>query len=212
MTHQSQSSLTRPSRRGFLAQTSLVMGAFSLGFHIPQADAATPAPEVNAWVVIKPDDSVIIRIARQEMGQGTLTGLAQLVAEELECDWLKVTTEEPTPGQNAARGRVWGNYATGGSRGIRDSHLYVRKGGASARMMLVAAAAKTWNVPAVDCVVEKGVITHKASNRSTTYGKVAELAATMEPPKDIALKDPKTWTIAGKPLPRLRLRRTTCKC
>ena len=109
----------------------------SLGFHVPFAGAAPPAqaapPEINAWVVIKPDDTVVIRIARSEMGQGTLTGLAQLVAEELECDWAKVTTEYPTPGQNLARNRVWGDFSTGGSRGIRESHEYVRKGGAAAR-------------------------------------------------------------------------------
>jgi isoquinoline 1-oxidoreductase beta subunit len=92
-------------------------------------------------VVVQPDDTVVIRIARSEMGQGTLTGLAQLVAEELECDWARVTTEYPTPGQNLARNRVWGNFSTGGSRGIRESHDYVRKGGAAARMMLVQAAA-----------------------------------------------------------------------
>lgn len=197
------------SRRGFLAQSSLVMGAFSLGFHVPEAEAQTQGrplgPEVNAWVVIRPDDQVVIRIARQEMGQGTLTGLAQLVAEELECDWSKVTTEQPSPGQNAARNRVWGNYSTAGSRGIRDSQLYVRKGGASARMMLVAAAAQTWGVPASECRVEKGVILHPASNRRTTYGAMADMAAKMEPPKDqdIVLKNPKDWTIAGKPLSRL---------
>ena len=83
------------------------------------AEAAPPsaggaAPEINAWVVVKPDDTVVIRIARVEMGQGTLTGLAQLVAEELDCDWSKVTTEYPTPGQNVARNRVWGNFQTGG--------------------------------------------------------------------------------------------------
>ena len=93
----------------------------SLGFHVPfstgaQAQAARP-PEVNAWVVIKPDDTIVVRIARSEMGQGTLTGLAQLVVEELEGDWSKVTTEYPTPGQNLARGRVWQSYSTGGSRG-----------------------------------------------------------------------------------------------
>ena len=82
--------------------------------------AADGSPEVNAWVVIRPDDTVVIRVARSEMGQGTLTGLAQLVAEELECDWVKVKTEYPTPGENLARNRVWGNYSTGGSRGIRD--------------------------------------------------------------------------------------------
>ena len=83
------------------------------------------------------------------MGQGTLTGLAQLVAEELECDWSKVTTEYPTPGQSVARKRAWGDFATGGSRGIRESQQYVREGGAAARMMLIQAAANEWKVPAV---------------------------------------------------------------
>ena len=110
--------------------------------------AADGSPEVNAWVVIRPDDTVVIRIARSEMGQGTLTGLAQLVAEELECDWSKVTTEYPTPGQSVARKRAWGDFSTGGSRGIRTSQEYVRKGGATARMMLVQAAANEWKVPA----------------------------------------------------------------
>ena len=87
----------------------------------PRRRPQLTAPEVNAWVVIKPDDTVVIRIARSEMGQGTLTGLAQLVAEELECDWSKVTTEFPTPGENVARKRVWGDFFTGGSRGIRAS-------------------------------------------------------------------------------------------
>jgi isoquinoline 1-oxidoreductase beta subunit len=141
-----------------------------------------------------------------EMGQGSLTGLAQLVAEELDCDWSKVRTEYPTPGQNLKRNRVWGNFATGGSRGIRDSHDYVRKGGAAARMMLVSAAAKQWGVADSDCVASKGVVTHKASGRSLTYGQLAAAAAQIEPPKEIALKDPKNWTIAGKPLPRLDTR------
>ena len=105
-------------------------------------------------MVVKPDDTVVIRIARSEMGQGTLTGLAQLVAEELECDWAKVTTEYPTPGQNLARERVWGNFSTGGSRGIRESHDYVRKGGATAREMLIQAAAQGWKVPAGECRAE----------------------------------------------------------
>ncbi len=137
------------------------------------------------------------------MGQGTLTGLAQLVAEELECDWSKVTTEYPTPGQNLARKRVWGDFSTGGSRGIRESHEYVRKGGAAARMMLVQAAANEWKVPVAECSAANSVITHKPSGRTTTYGKVAEAAAKLEPPTDVTLKDPKDWKIAGKPLKRL---------
>ena len=137
-------------RRGFLKATA--SAGLALGFHVPfGASAQEASPEVNAWVVVRPDDTIVIRIARSEMGQGTLTGLAQLVAEELECNWAKVTTEYPTPGQNLARKRVWGNFSTGGSRGIRESHDYVRKGGAAARMMLIAAAAQQWNVPASEC-------------------------------------------------------------
>src|SRR5206468_5172478 len=135
------------------------------------------SPEVNAWVVIRPDDTVVIRIARSEMGQGSLTGLAQLVAEELECDWSKVTTEYPTPGQNVARKRVWGDYASTGSRSIRESHQYVRQGGAAAREMLKQAAANEWKVPVSEVSAENSAITHKASGRTTTYGKVAEAAA-----------------------------------
>jgi isoquinoline 1-oxidoreductase beta subunit len=195
------------SRRNFLASSAAAAGGLALGFHIPfatKAAAQTAAtPEINAWVMIKPDDTVVIRIARAEMGQGTLTGLAQLVAEELECDWEKVTTENPTPGQNVARSRIWGNFSTGGSRGIRDSHEYVRKGGAAARMMLVQAAANEWKVEPAACTVAKGVISHAASNRSTTYGKVADAASKLEAPKDVPLKDIKNWTVAGKPLKRL---------
>ncbi|MDP3317531.1 MAG: molybdopterin-dependent oxidoreductase, partial [Bosea sp. (in: a-proteobacteria)] len=193
------------SRRSLLAGSAAAAGAFSFGFTIPfgEAQAQGAVPEINAWVVIHPDDKVVIRIARSEMGQGTLTGLAQLVAEELNCDWAKVTTEYPTPGQNVARNRIWGNFSTGGSRGIRESHEYVRKGGAAARTMLIQAAANEWKVPAAECTAEKSVITHKASGRSLRYGQVAAAAAKLEAPKDVALKDPKDWIIAGKPLARL---------
>ena len=161
------------------------------------------SPEINCWVVVQADDTVVIRIARSEMGQGTLTGLAQLVAEELGCDWSKVTTEYPSPGQNLARNRVWGNFSTGGSRGIRESHDAVRKGGAAARLMLVQAAAHGWGVPAADCTAAASVISHPASGRRIRYGQVAGAAAKFKPPTEIALKNPKDWTLAGKPLPRL---------
>ena len=192
------------NRRSFLAGAAAIGGGLSVGFRIPfglaGAQAADSAPEVNAWVVIRPDDTVVIRIARSEMGQGTLTGLAQLVAEELECDWSKITTEYPTPGQNAARKRIWGNFSTGGSRGIRESNQYVREGGAAARDMLIRAAAAGWGVEPAECSAANSVITHKPSGRSTTYGKVAAEAAKFDPPKDIELKDSKDWKIAGKPL------------
>ncbi|HKD29021.1 MAG TPA: molybdopterin cofactor-binding domain-containing protein [Xanthobacteraceae bacterium] len=196
------------NRRSLVVSAAALGGGLALGLDLPAGGpqivrAADGSPEVNAWVVIRPDDTVVIRIARSEMGQGTLTGLAQLVAEELECDWSKVTTEFPTPGQNVARKRVWGDMSTGGSRGIRDSHEYVRKGGAAARMMLIQAAANEWKVPVAECSASNSVITHKASGRSTTFGKVAEAAAKLEPPKDVQLKNPKDWKIAGKGVKRL---------
>ncbi|MET4202148.1 molybdopterin cofactor-binding domain-containing protein [Bradyrhizobium sp. LA6.12] len=196
------------NRRAFVIGTAAVGTGLAIGLDLPFGGpavvrAADGSPEVNAWVVVKPDDTVVIRIARSEMGQGSLTGLAQLVAEELECDWSKVTTEYPTPGQSVARKRVWGDFSTGGSRGIRSSQDYVRKGGATARVMLIEAAANEWKVPASECTVAKGVITHKASGKTTTYGKVAEAAAKLTPPADVKLKDPKDWTIAGKGLLRL---------
>ena len=194
------------SRRKFLVGSAAVVGGFSFGFHVPfgeEASAAGATPEINAWVVIKPDDTVVIRVARVEMGQGSLTGLAQLVAEELDCDWSKVTTEYPTPGQNLARDRVWGDFQTAGSRAIRGSQEYIRKGGAAARQMLIQAAANQWKVPASECTAANGVITHKGSGRTTTYGKVAETASKLDPPKDVQLKDPKDWKIAGKPMKRL---------
>jgi len=193
------------TRRQFLASSAA--GGLSLAFHLPFASEALAqgagTPEVNAWVVVRPDDTVVVRIARSEMGQGTLTGLAQMVAEELGCDWAKVTTEQPTPGENLARKRIWGNFSTGGSRGIRESQDYVRKGGAAARMMLVQAAANEWGVPAAQCSVNKGVISHAASGRSTTYGKVAAAAAKLNPPTEVPLKDTKDWQILGKRLARL---------
>jgi isoquinoline 1-oxidoreductase subunit beta len=200
----------RLSRRDFIVSSAAAGGGLALGLRLPlglgsAAAASDAGTEVNVWVAIRPDDTCVIRIARSEMGQGTLTGLAQLVAEELECDWKKVTTEQVTPAANLARKRVWGEMGTGGSRGIRASQEYVRQGGAAARMMLLEAAAEEWKVPVGELTVSDGVITHAASKRSTSYGKVAAAAAKVPAPdpKSIKLKDPKDWKIAGKPLQRL---------
>ena len=198
------------NRRTFVIGTAAAGAGLALGLDLPFGGptvvrAADGSPEINVWVVIRPDDTVVIRIARSEMGQGTLTGLAQLVAEELECDWSKVTTEYPTPGQSVARKRAWGDFGTGGSRGIRTSQDYVRKGGATARMMLVQAAANEWKVPASECTAANSVITHTPSGKTTTFGKVVEAAAKLQPPADadVKLKDPKDWKIAGKGVKRL---------
>ena len=196
-------------RRRFLVNSALAGGGLALGVPLPEvalaADAAAAGAELNVWVVVRPDDSCVVRFARSEMGQGTLTGLAQLVAEELDCDWRKVTTESVTPGRNLASKRAWGEMGTGGSRGIRTSQDYVRRGGAAARRMLLQAAAAQWQVPLAELTTDAGVIRHAASGRSLRYGQVAAAAAQLPPPdpQSLTLRDPKTWKIAGQPLKRL---------
>ena len=194
------------SRREFLKVSSALSGGLVLQFKFPLASAATggdKATEVNAWIVIHPDDRVVIRIARSEMGQGTYTALAQLVAEELDCDWAKVSAEFASPNEHIRRGRIWGSMSTGGSQGVRSSQDYVRKAGAAAREMLIAAAAAQWKAPAAQCAAAGGVITHAPTGRKLRYGQVAAAAAKLAPPKDVSLRDPAQWKIAGKPLHRL---------
>ncbi len=199
------------SRRGFLKGSGAAAGAFVFGFSVPFSQSAlaqSDSPEVNAWVVVQPDETVLIRIARQEMGQGSLTGLAQLVAEELECDWENVDFDLVKPGQNRERDNVWGSQFTAGSTAIRGSHEYLRQGGAAARMMLTEAAARQWQVPAGECSVSEGVISHEPSGRNTTFGAMTKAANDIEPPEtdSITLKDPKNWRIAGKDKARLDTR------
>ena len=198
-------------RRGFVA--SVVGGAFALGWQLPAAVAQGVAGPLTAasaggtpvgiWVVIKPDETVVVRIARSEMGQGTMTGLAQLVAEELDADWSRVTTEYVPPEANFISKRAWGDMLTGGSQGIRGSVEYVRQGGAAARAMLMQAAASGWGVPVGECAAKAGVVTHGASGRTATYGSLAAAAGRLPVPTGVALKAPETWGIVGKGLPRL---------
>jgi isoquinoline 1-oxidoreductase subunit beta len=204
-------SMINLNRRHFIGTAAAAGGGFVLAWAAPgsvlkalaQKPIGDAGAEVGIWVAIKPNDTVVVRIARSEMGQGTLTGLAQLVAEELECDWSKVTAEYVKPEDNLARKRAWGDMSTGGSRGIRTSVDYVRKGGAAARMMLIEAAAKQWGVPASECVAANSVITHKPSGKTLRFGALAEAASKLDVPKDVALKDPKDWKIIGKPVKRL---------
>jgi len=195
------------SRRSFIASVTALGGGMALGFHLPagigRAEAETGPAEVNAWVVIQPDDTVIIRVARSEMGQGITTSLPMLVAEELQCDWSKVRAEFPSPDENLRRKRAWGEMSTGGSRSVRTSQEFLRKAGAAAREMLVAAAAAQWNVPAAECQAVNSVITHKPSGRILRYGEVVEAAAKQPPPAEPKLKDPKDWTLLGTPQKRL---------
>ncbi len=197
-----------PTRRDFIVRSAAAGSALALGWTLPgeaAAQAGVAGTELNIWVVVQPDDACVIRIARSEMGQGTLTGLAQLVAEELECDWSKVRTEQISPQRNLAAQRAWGEMGTGGSRGIRTSHDYVRRGGAAARLLLLQAAADEWKVPPAELRTRSGVVTHAASGRSARYGQLAGAAARLPAPdlKAITLKNPRRCTVAGQPLKRL---------
>ncbi len=220
----SLSSETQDSRRQFVVGAVSVSSGLAIGLELPwglSPLAAAPSKaviepvlptsvksdqsEIGAWVVIEPDDRVLVRVVRSEMGQGTITGLAQLVAEELECDWSKVHVEYPSPGESLRRKDVWGSFSTGGSRGIRNSEDYVRRGGAVARKMLIQAAANQWGVPTTECFARKSLVTHRPSGRSASFGSLAPQAAKLPVPdaKAIALKDPKDWAIIGKPMNRL---------
>jgi isoquinoline 1-oxidoreductase beta subunit len=193
------------SRRSFLIGVSAIGGGLALSLAVPfdPARAAGEAPEVTAWLLIGADNSVVIRVARAEMGQGAHTGLAMLVAEELECDWSKVSTEFVSPQENARRERVWGDMSTGASRSIAASQLYLRQAGATAREMLIEAAAAHWNVSASECSAAMSVVTHGPSGREITFGAIAAAAAKVPPPADVKLKDPSEWKLAGKPRRRL---------
>ena len=207
------------SRRSFLAGISAAGGGLTLALAIPfgLAAAATAsgsvihggeagageAAEVTAWLVIHPDDTIVIRVTRAEMGQGALTGLAMLVAEELECDWARVRGEFVTPQENFRRGRVWGDMSTGASRSIAASQLYLRQAGAMAREMLIAAAASRWNVAASQCRAQNSVIIHAESRRSVSFGAVAAAAAQVAAPTAVKLKDPGEWKLAGRAMLRL---------
>ncbi|MFM9938244.1 MAG: molybdopterin cofactor-binding domain-containing protein [Hyphomicrobiaceae bacterium] len=203
-----------PSRRLVVGSGLLSAGGLAVGLGLregvrpaaAQGSAAAVAPnELTAWVIVRPDETIVIRIPRVELGQGTLTGLAQLAAEELDCDWQRVTTEQPGPGQNLLRERIWGDQVTTGSRGLRGSQEALRKAGAAARLMLVQAAADLWRVPVTQLTVSKGIVSHTLTRRSISYGRLAPFAARLKAPdpRSIKLKDPKAWTIAGKPLRRL---------
>ena len=149
------------SRRQFVVTTLTAAGGFALGVGFgtpaeaatlsavrPWNDDASGMPgEINAWVVIQPDDTVIIRYGRAEMGQGSFTALPQIVAEELECDWAFVKPEYASANRNLKENKVYGSLATGGSRAVRETGELVQQAGASARARLIAAAAKRWNVP-----------------------------------------------------------------
>jgi isoquinoline 1-oxidoreductase subunit beta len=193
-------------RRSFLITASAAAGGLTLGFAVPFSEsggAANGPAEITCWIAIAPDNTVTIRVARSEMGQGTMTGLAMLVAEELECDWSRVRTEFVSPTLNLLTNRMWGDTSTGASRSIASSHDYLLRAGATAREMLIAAATAHWRVPAGQCFAANGIITHRPSGLTMSFAAVAPAAAAIRPPTDVALKPPSAWKLAGTPQKRL---------
>jgi isoquinoline 1-oxidoreductase beta subunit len=198
------------NRRSLLASVGALGGSLVLGFAAPldpgTAQASGAGAEITAWIVIRPDDTVIIRLAKSEMGQGVMTALPMLVAEELECDWTKVRAEMVAPQENMARRRVWGDMSTGGSRSVRSSQQRLREAGATAREMLIAAAAAQWNVATSECRARNSVITHERTGRSLSFGQVAAAAVHVPAPQNIKLKPAREWRLIGTPQKRLDVR------
>ena len=201
------------TRRAFLVRSSAAGAGLLLGFHLPAGRKLFAAPvtmvdvdqpvAVNAWIEIHPDDSVLIRVARSEMGQGIFTALPMLVAEELDCDWTKVRAEYASASENSRQDNVFGSMSTGGSRSVRGSQDYLRMAGAVAREMLITAAAGRWQVPVDECSAANSVITHTPSGRTLGFGAVAAAAAQLTPPEQVFLKEPEEWQLLGTPVKRL---------
>jgi isoquinoline 1-oxidoreductase subunit beta len=205
------------NRRQFIVTTAVVAGGFALGFRIPGA-AALPvgigvqpwtkaadavAGEVNAWIVIAADDTVTIRVAQSEMGEGIFTALPMIVAEELECDWSKVRAEYASANRSLNESKVYRRMGTGGSNAVRSGRAYLQQAGASARERLIAAAAKGWGVPPGECRAAQGKVLHPASNRSVNFGAVAAQAATIQLAEEPAIKTPDKFRLIGTPMKRL---------
>jgi isoquinoline 1-oxidoreductase beta subunit len=203
------------TRRHFMLTTSVVSGAFVLGFFLPsrRAEAAiiadqpwtsptTGGAEVNAWLIIGSDDIVTIRVAQSEMGEGVFTSMPMLIAEELQCDWQKVRAEYASANRSLRENRVYQRMVTGGSGAVRLSRKYLQQAGASARARLIAAAAKEWGVLASECQADNGMVVHPASGRKVNYGAMAA-AAKVQLDAEPDIKTPNQFTLLGKSLPRL---------
>jgi isoquinoline 1-oxidoreductase subunit beta len=204
------------NRRDFIFTAASVAGGFMIGIGAPRAaeaatvarqpwndDNAYAANEIDAWIAIDPDDSVLIRYQRSEMGQGSMTALPMMITEELHCDWSKVRIEYASPNRNIRENKVYGEMFSNGSRTVRESQKRMQQVGASARERLIAAAAARWNVPASECSAAQSVVTHKPSGRSLRYGELAADAAKVTLAAEPPIKTPSQFTFIPRPLPRV---------
>src|SRR5579863_1778307 len=204
------------SRRHFIVTFATAVGGLMIGIGATPrgAEAATVAAapwdesayapnEIDAWIAINPDDSILIRYQRSEMGQGSMTAVPMMLAEELQCDWSKVRIEYASPNRNLRENKVYGDMFSNGSRSIKGSQQKVQQVGASARERLIAAAAARWNVAPQECSAANSVVTHAASGRTLRYGELAADAAKVKLDKEPAIKTPDQYTFIGKPMPRV---------
>jgi isoquinoline 1-oxidoreductase subunit beta len=207
--------MTSVSRREFLKASAAAGAGLTLGFYLPASLAQMAGPgktagavvsssfAPNAFVRIGADGSVTVIAKHVEMGQGSYTGLATLVAEELDADWSKIKVEGAPADAKLYNNLLWGEVqGTGGSSAMANSFEQLRKAGATARAMLVAAAAQEWKVQPESITVERGVVMHPASGRKAGFGELAEKAAAMPVPSEVLLKDPKDFRYIGKQIPR----------
>ncbi|HWE78368.1 MAG TPA: molybdopterin cofactor-binding domain-containing protein [Pseudolabrys sp.] len=205
------------SRRHFILTAATAAGGFMIGIGgLPRAaraatvtaqpwndDNAHAANEIDAWIAIDPDDSILIRYQRSEMGQGSMTALPMMIAEELQCDWSKVHVEYASPNRNVRENKVYGAMFSHGSMSVRLSQKKMQQVGASARERLIQAAATRWSVPATECTAANSVVTHKASGRTLRYGELAADAAKVTLVKEPTIKTPAQFTFLPKALPRV---------
>lgn len=193
-----------PSRRRFIFTSAAVTGGFALGLTMPgKGQDTTAGNDINIWVQVSEDDTVTIKYARCEMGQGSMTSAPQLVADELDANWAQCRIEYVDVNEHIRMNRAWGDMVTVGSQTIRNSQDYLRQAGATARAILVAAAAQAWGVDAREISVTNGVISHGPSGRQSGFGALAEAAAAQPVPENVTLKDPADWHIIGQPFPRV---------
>src|SRR5436189_4242135 len=197
---------TQVTRRAFLETAGAASAGLVISFYLPSGPrfrSTTAGPFApNAWLRIGADESVLVIVDRSEMGQGVATALPMLLAEELEADWSRIRIEF-APADKAYTNPMFGMQGTGGSTSVRAAYTPLRKAGAAARELLVAAAAQTWGVEKAECRAERGAVVHARSKRRLTYGKLVTKAATLGAPPDVPLKDPKDWKILGTRVRRL---------
>src|SRR3954462_9946643 len=200
---------TTLDRRSFLKVSAAVGGGLVISGYLPNGIGAGTVAEAagvfepNVWVKIGADDTVTMTLTMLEMGQGVMTSMPMLVAEELDIDWTRITTEWAPADPKYGNPNFGGQQLTAGSNSVRGMWKILRSAGATARVMLVTAAAQTWSVPENTLTTEKGEVVHKASGRRLKYGALVDKAATLPVPRGVTLKEPKNFTLMGKSLPRL---------